>query len=257
MGSNAMFTAVTGAGAQQLRIDVISNNLANLGTVGYKAARPQFEDLLYETVRPAVNEGGSPTGIQFGRGTRIVATEKIHSSGVLRTTEQALDVAIDGRGFLSVQQLNGDVAYTRNGSLKLDANGNVVNSSGLALDPPITVPPDSVEIQITQDGIVSVRQPGSPTLTQVGQIELFVFPNEAGLSAIGGNLLVESDASGTPTSGTPGTEAFGQIQQGALEEANVNIAEELVNLILAQRAFEANTRVISAADDILRFVTQR
>jgi len=257
MGSNAMFTAVTGAGAQQLRIDVISNNLANLGTVGYKASRPQFEDLLYETIRPGVAEGGSPTGIQFGRGTRIVGTEKIQSSGVLRTTEQALDVAIDGRGFLAVQQLNGDIAYTRNGSLKLDPNGTVVNTSGLPLDPPITIPPDTVEIQITQDGIVSIRQPGSPTLSEVGQIQLAVFPNETGLTAIGGNLLVESDSSGAPTTGTPGDEAFGLIQQGALEEANVNIAEELVNLILAQRAFEANTRVISASDEILRFVTQR
>ncbi len=257
MGSNAMFTAVTGAGAQQFRIDVISNNLANLGTIGFKAFRPQFEDLLYETVRPPVGEGGSPTGIQFGRGTRIVATEKIQTSGVLRTTEQPLDVAIDGRGYLAVEQLNGDLAYTRNGSLKLDPNGNLVNNAGLAIQPAISVPTDTVEIQITQDGIISIRQPGSPTLTQVGQLELTLFPNEAGLSSIGGNLVVESDASGSPTTGVPGTEAFGVIQQGSLEEANVNIAEELVNLILAQRAFEANTRVISAADDILRFVTQR
>jgi len=257
MGSNAMFTAVTGAGAQQLRIDVISNNLANLGTTGFKASRPQFEDLLYETVRPAVGEGGSPTGIQFGRGTRIVATEKILTSRVLRTTEQPLDVAIDGRGFLAVTQLNGDIAYTRDGSLKLDPNGNLVNAAGLPIQPAITVPTDTVEIQITQDGFISVRQPGSTTLTQVGQLQLTIFPNEAGLSAIGGNLLVESDASGAPTTGTPATESYGALQQGSLEEANVNIAEELVNLILAQRAFEANTRVISASDDILRFVTQR
>jgi flagellar basal-body rod protein FlgG len=257
MASNAMFTAVTGAGAQQIRIDIISNNLANLGTTGYKAARPQFEDLLYQTVKPAVAQGGSSTGLQIGRGTRVVSTERLQTPGVQRTTGQALDIAIDGRGFFAVQRLNGDLAYTRDGSFKLDAAGTLVNNAGLPLDPPITIPQDATEVQISADGIVSVRQPGSATLSQVGQLQIFVFPNEAGLSAVGGNLLLESDGSGAPLSGTPGTDAFGLTQQGSLEEANVNIAEELVNLILAQRAFEANTRVISTSDDILRFVTQR
>ncbi len=257
MGSSAMFTAVSGAASQQVRIDVISNNLANLGTVGFKGFRAQFEDLLYETVRPPASDGGSPTGLQFGRGSRVVATEKVQTSGSIRTTEQPLDLAVDGRGYFSITQLNGDIAYTRNGTFKIDADGNLVNAAGLQINPPITIPTDTTQIQITQDGQVSVRQPGSPTLTQVGQIQLFTFPNEAGLVSLGGNLVGESDASGTPTSGTPGTDAFGQILQGALEEANVNIAEELVNLILAQRAFEANTRVISASDELLRFVTQR
>jgi flagellar basal-body rod protein FlgG len=208
-------------------------------------------------VRPPASDGGSPTGLQFGRGSRIVATEKVQTSGSIRTTEQPLDLAVDGRGYFSITQLNGDIAYTRNGTFKIDADGNLVNAAGLEINPPINIPTDTTQIQITQDGQVSVRQPGSPTLTQVGQIQLFTFPNEAGLLSLGGNLVAESDASGTPTSGTPGTDAFGQILQGALEEANVNIAEELVNLILAQRAFEANTRVISASDELLRFVTQR
>jgi flagellar basal-body rod protein FlgG len=257
MPGNALFTAVSGATAQQVRIDVISHNLANLGTVGFKGFRPQFEDLLYETVRTAVSDGGSPTGLQFGRGARVVSTEKVQTAGSIRTTDQPLDLSIDGRGFFAIQQLNGDIAYTRNGTFKLDADGNIVNSAGLTLDPPITIPNDTTQIQITEDGQVSVRQPGSATLTQVGQIQLFTFANEAGLTSIGGNLVVESDASGTPTSGTPGSDSFGRTLQGSLEEANVNIAEELVNLILAQRAFEANTRVISASDDLLRFVTQR
>ena len=257
MSSSAMFTAVTGTVAQQVRIDVIANNIANLGTHGFKTIRPQFEDLLYETVRAPVGEGDSPTGLQFGRGARVVATEHIHTQGSTRQTGQSLDMAIDGQGFFAIRQLNGDIAYSRNGSFRLDVNGNMVNPSGLQLDPPITIPDDALSITIAQDGFVRVLQPGSPTPTEVGQIQLTRFLNPAGLEAIGRNLFVESDASGTPTTGNPGEEAFGLIAQGAIEESNVNIAEELVNLILAQRAFEANTRVISASDEILRFITQR
>ncbi|MFQ5513746.1 MAG: flagellar basal-body rod protein FlgG [Myxococcota bacterium] len=257
MSSAAMFTAVTGTVAQQVKIDVIANNLANLGTPGFKRIRPQFEDLLYETVRSPAAEGGSPNGLQFGRGTRVVSTEHIHTTGALRETSQPLDMAIEGDGFFAVQRLNGDIGYTRNGSFRLDSNGNLVNPAGLPLDPPITIPSDAISITITQDGFVNVTQPGSATPTQVGQIQLFRFVNNAGLEAIGHNLFAESEASGTPTSGLPGSEAFGLIAQGSLEESNVNIAEELVNLILAQRAFEANTRVISSSDDMLRFVTQR
>jgi flagellar basal-body rod protein FlgG len=257
MSSNAMFTAVTGAGAQQVRIDVLSNNLANLSTTGYKSARAQFEDLLYQTVRPPAGEGDSPSGLQFGRGTRVVSTEREFALGALRQTGKALDVAIDGRGFLSVQRLDGQLAYTRDGSLRLDANGNLVNSAGLLLDPPISIPQDATEILLTRDGLVQVRVAGNAALTQVGQLQLTTFPNEGGLLALGGNLFDESAGSGSPTSGTPGAQGFGQIAQGSLEESNVNVAEELVNLILAQRAFEANTRVISSADEMLRFVTQR
>ena len=257
MSGSAMFTAVTGTTAQQVRIDVIANNLANLATAGFKRIRAEFEDLLYETVRSPAGEGDSPTGLQFGRGTRVVSTEHVHSPGALRQTDQPLDLAIEGRGFFSVTQLNGDLAYTRNGSFKLDTNGNLVNAAGLQMNPPIAIPADALAITITQDGFINVIQPGSATPSQVGQIQLFSFANPGGLQAIGHNLFRESESTGSPTSGIPGQEAFGSINQGALEEANVNVAEELVNLILAQRAFEANTRVISSVDDMMRFVTQR
>ena len=256
MSSSAMFTAVTGANAQQTRIDVLSNNLANLNTTAFKSGRAQFEDLLYETVRPPAAEGDSPTGLQFGRGTRVVSTERDATPGAIRDTSRPLDIAIDGVGFLSVQRLSGDIAYTRDGSFRTDANGNLVNSAGLLLDPPITIPADALSILITRDGFVQVRTPGTAALTQVGQIQLTSFPNESGLLALGGNLYEESEGSGSPTTGTPASQGFGNTVQGSLEQSNVNIAEELVNLILAQRAFEANTRVISASDEILRFATQ-
>jgi flagellar basal-body rod protein FlgG len=257
MGSSAMFTAVTGTAAQQVRIDVIANNLANLGTIGFKRIRPQFEDLLYETVRSPAGEGDSPTGLQFGHGARIVSTEHVHAAGSLKQSERPLDLAIEGEGLFAVRQLNGEVAYTRNGAFQLDVNGNLVTPSGLQLDPPITMPPDALNMTITQDGRVRVQQPGSVDLSEVGQIQLARFANPAGLEAIGHNLFIETESSGAPLTGNPGEEAFGLIAQGMLEESNVNVAEELVNLILAQRAFEANTRVISTADEMLRFVTQR
>lgn len=257
MGSPAMFTAVTGAEAQQVRIDVIANNLANMGTHGFKRMRPQFEDLLYETVQSPGGEGTSPTGLQFGRGTQPVATEHIHTQGTLRQTGQSFDVAIEGQGFYAVTRLSGETAYTRNGSFKRDETGQLVNSAGLPMEPSIIIPSDALIVTITQDGRVQVTQPGSSTPSEVGQLQLSRFANPAGLEAIGHNLFRETVASGSPVAGTPGSDAFGLINQGALEESNVNIAEELVNMILAQRAFEANTRVISTADEMLRFVTQR
>lgn len=257
MSSSAMFTAVTGTAVQQVRIDIIANNIANLGTSGFKRIRPQFEDLFYETIRAAAGEGDSPTGLQFGRGSRIVGTEHIHTPGAVRQTDQPFDIAVDGKGFFAVRRLNGDIAYTRDGSFRLDVNGNLVNASGLLLDPPISIPGDAISTTITRDGFVRVIQPGSSTPTEVGQIQLVRFLNPSGLEAIGGNLFIETDSTGSPTTGNPGDDSFGLLNQGALEESNVNIAEELVNLILAQRAFEANTRIITAADEMIRFVTQR
>lgn len=257
MGSAAMFTAVTGADAQQVRIDVVANNLANLGTLGFKRVRADFEDLLYETVQKPSSDGSSPTGLQFGRGTRIVATQHIHTPGPLRQTGQSLDLAIEGQGLFAITRLNGSTGYTRSGSFRLDVNGNLVTPDGLPLDPPIAIPQDAVSITISQDGRIQVTQPGSTTPSEVGQLQLTRFPNPAGLEAIGHNLYSETASSGTPVTGQPGQDAFGTIAQGSLEESNVNIAEELVNLILAQRAFEANTRVIETSNEMLRYVTQR
>jgi flagellar basal-body rod protein FlgG len=257
MSSGAMFTAVTGTNAQQKRIDVIAHNLANVGTVGFKRQQAQFEDLLYENVRAPAAEGDSPTGLQFGRGTRIVATDHVLSAGSMRQTDSPLDIAIEGDGFFALERLNGDLAYTRNGQFKLNVDGFIVNTSGLVLQPPITIDENAFNVTVTQDGFVRYQLPGSPNQVEAGQIQLTRFANPGGLRASGGNLFEESASSGTPITGDPGTDAFGLLKQGTVEEANVNIAEELVGLIIAQRAFEANTRVISAADDMLRFVTQR
>ncbi len=252
----ALWTAATGMRAQQLNIDVISNNLANVNTVGFKRTRADFQDLMYQTLRPPGADSTSttkiPTGIQVGLGTRVAGLEKIFQQGSFKQTGNPLDLAIEGKGFFKVQLPNGEIAYTRAGAFKLDDQGRIVTSDGYPLDPVITIPPDAIDISIGEDGTVSVLQPGSTTYTQVGQITIADFPNPAGLRAIGRNLFKETDTSGAPIEGTPGQDQFGTIAQGYIETSNVDVVEEMVNLIVAQRAYEANSKAIQTGDDMLQ-----
>jgi len=253
----ALFTAATGVGAQQLRVDVIANNLANANTVGFKRSRGEFQDLLYETLRPAGSRSSLntqvPAGIQIGEGTRVAAVKRLFMQGAIRQTENQLDLAIEGDGFFQVTQPNGEVAYTRAGALSLDSDGRLTTPDGFPIEPEITVPSDAISVAIGADGTVSVVQSGSTTSTELGSISLVRFPNSSGLSGIGRNLFVPTDASGDPEEGTPGELGLGTIAQGFLESSNVNVAEELVGMIIAQRAYEINARVIQTADHMLEF----
>jgi len=261
MTERALWVAKTGLDAQQTRMAVISNNLANVNTTGFKKGRAIFEDLLYQNVRQVGAQSSQdtelPTGLQLGSGVRVVATEKLHKQGNLLQTENPLDVAISGKGFLQILMPNGEINYTRDGSLKLNAEGQIVTSGGLALEPAIVVPPDAISITIGRDGIVSALQPGNPEAVQLGQIELADFINPAGLDPLGENLFRESVASGAPNVGIPGANEFGSIFQGSLETSNVNVVEELVNMIETQRAYEMNSKAISTTDQMLSFVTQQ
>ena len=252
----ALWTAATGMRAQQLNIDVISNNLANVNTVGFKKTRADFQDLMYQTIRPPGADSTAitkyPTGIQVGLGTRVAALEKIFQQGSFKQTGNPLDLAIEGKGFFKVQLPNGEIAYTRAGAFKLDDQGRIVTSDGYPLDPVITIPPDAIDISIGEDGTVSVLQPGNTAYTQVGQITLVDFANPAGLRAIGRNLFKETETSGAPIEGTPGQDQFGTIAQGYVEMSNVDVVEEMVNLIVAQRAYEANSKAIQTGDDMLQ-----
>lgn len=256
----ALFTAATGMNAQQVRIDAISNNLANVNTTGFKSARAEFQDLFYETLRApgAQQSDGSslPTGVQVGHGVRFVSTDRVFHQGEMVNTGQSLDLAIEGDGFFQVQRPTGETAYTRDGSLKLDGDGNLVTSQGLALIPAVTLPTDAQDVTILDDGTVTARLAGSVDSTTLGQLDLARFTNPAGLRALGGNLFAPTDASGDPEIGTPEQDGFGGVSQGFLESSNVNIAEELVQMILAQRAFELNSRVIQAGDEMMQTVAQ-
>jgi len=261
MTERALWVAKTGLDAQQTRMAVISNNLANVNTTGFKKSRPLFEDLLYQNVRQVGAQSSQnnvlPSGLQLGTGVKTVATEKIHSQGNIQQTENALDIAVNGRGFLQILMPNGDINYTRDGSLKIDSTGQLVTSSGLVLEPAITVPQDALSITIGRDGTVSVLQPGNATPVQVGQLQTANFINPTGLEPVGENLYRESVASGAPIIGTPGENEYGPILQGALETSNVNVVEELVNMIETQRAYEMNSKAISTTDEMLGFVTQQ
>ncbi|MBE0470662.1 MAG: flagellar basal-body rod protein FlgG [Methyloprofundus sp.] len=261
MTERALWVAKSGLDAQQTRMAVIANNLANVNTTGFKKARPIFEDLLYQNVRQVGANSSQdtelPTGLQLGTGVRVVATEKLHTQGNIVQTENSLDVSIQGRGYLQIQMPNGDINYTRDGSFKLSSTGQMVNSNGMPVEPAITIPEDAISITIGTDGVVSVLQPGNPTPTQVGQLETASFVNPSGLEPVGENLFRESVASGAPTIGSPGQNELGTLHQGSLETSNVNVVEELVNMIETQRAYEMNSKAISTTDQMLSYVTQQ
>jgi len=251
----ALFTAATGMQAQQLNLDTIANNLANVNTTGFKRNRVDFQDLIYQTLRPAGTRVAAgvdvPTGLQVGHGTRPVATQKIWSQGNFQQTESPLDLVIEGDGFFQLARPDGSIAYTRAGAFKRDAAGQIVNSDGYVLQPAITLPEDTVSISIGSDGTVSVVTAGATTPTQLGRIELARFMNPAGLAAVGRNLFVTTAASGEPIVGAPGERGFGTLQQGFLEMSNVSVVEEMVQMIAAQRAFEVNSKAIRSADEML------
>lgn len=255
--SRALSIAASGMQAQALNIDVIANNLANVSTTGFKRSRADFQDLLYQTLRPAGADSSSgkqvPTGIQLGQGTRPVATQKIFIQGNYQRTENELDIAIEGSGFFQIMQPNGEVAYSRSGAFKLNSNGEIVTSDGYLLEPAITVPSGTVSVSIGMDGTVSALTAGSVAApTQIGTIDLAQFPNPAGLSSIGRNLYLNTAASGNVTTGTAGKNGLGTLSQGNLEMSNVSVVDEMVNMITAQRAYEINSKSIQAADEMLQ-----
>jgi flagellar basal-body rod protein FlgG len=260
MTERALWVAKTGLDAQQTRMAVISNNLANVNTTGFKKDRPVFQDLMYQNMRQVGAQTSQtsqlPTGMQLGTGVKVMATEKLHLQGNVEQTGNALDVAIDGRGFLQVTMPDGTTTYTRDGSLKLDQNGQLVTSNGLALNPSITIPNTALSVTVGKDGTVSILEPGNPQPSNVGQLQTANFVNLAGLEPIGENLYRESGASGPPIVGTPGQGEFGQILQNSLETSNVNVVEELVGMIETQRAYEMNSKAISTTDQMLSFLTQ-
>ncbi|MES2604258.1 MAG: flagellar basal-body rod protein FlgG [Pseudomonadota bacterium] len=256
--NQSLWIAKTGLDAQQTKMSVISNNLANASTTGFKRTRAVFEDLLYQNQRQVGAQSSQetlyPTGLMIGTGVRTVATEKLFSQGAMSQTQNPLDVGIDGKGFLQVVLPDGNIAYTRDGGLQVDSQGALVTSSGYAIQPNITIPSDAMSITIGTDGTVSVRQPGQANTTQVGSLQLVDFVNPAGLQPMGSNLYIESSASGAPQTGTPGVNGLGTVMQGFVEGSNVNVVEELVSMIETQRAYEMNSKAIATSDQMLQFV---
>ena len=252
----SLYSGATGMIAQQTNLDVVSNNLANANTAGFKKIRADFEDLLYQIDRepgaPVEPNSMIPTGIQVGLGTRVVGTNRIMTAGNLQVTGSELDVAIEGDGFYQVTLPSGDIAYTRDGSWSQDGEGQIVTSNGYLLEPGITIPEDTLEIVISTTGDVSVTLPNETDPQNVGQIELARFVNPAGLKAMGKNLFLETPASGAPIVANPGDEGMGTTMQTILEMSNVQVVEEMVNMIVAQRAYEANSKTIQTADSLLQ-----
>jgi flagellar basal-body rod protein FlgG len=253
----ALYTAASGMAAQALAVQVISNNIANLSTTGYKRQRAEFQDLLYEHVRQVGTQTSSqgnilPVGIELGTGVKTVGTPRLMTQGNLSSTSNSLDLAIRGDGFFKILMPDGTFGYTRDGSLNLDAQGRIVTANGNVVQPGITIPTTASSITINQQGQVSVTVPGSSTPNIAGQLTLTRFINEAGLQAIGDNLLVETPASGPPQDGNPSENGFGNLQQGNLEQSNVDAVVEMTNLITAQRSYEMNSKVITATDQMLQ-----
>jgi flagellar basal-body rod protein FlgG len=251
----AIWSAASGMQAQQLQIDTIANNLANVNTNGFKRSRAEFHDLLYQTViAPGARTSTTtrvPAGVQLGLGARPAAVKKLFSQGDAKKTDNPLDLMIEGQGFFKILQPDGSIAFSRDGAFTADQDGQLVTASGYPLDPPITLPPDALTMKIAPDGTVSVTQPGVATATEIGQIELASFVNPSGLLGLGSNQFRQTDASGDPLEGTPGLDGLGTLTQGFLEVSNVSIVNELVDMIAAQRAYELNSKAIRAADDMM------
>ncbi|MFT3857271.1 MAG: flagellar basal-body rod protein FlgG [Aquabacterium sp.] len=256
----AMWISKTGVQAQDAKLQAIANNLANVNTTGFKRDRAVFTDLFYQVDQEPGSEqaGGtaSPNGVQLGNGTRLLGTQKIFTTGSLQTTGQALDVAIVGNGFLQVETPNGDMAYTRAGQLQINAEGKLVTAQGMPLRPEISIPANATGITIGENGLVTAKVAGNTAPTELGRLTLVSFINPAGLRAMGDNLYQETAASGAPAEGNPGEGALGQLRQGALEGSNVQVVEEMVDMIAAQRTYEMNTKVLSAADNMLQYLSQ-
>ena len=252
----ALWTAATGMQAQQMTLDVVANNLANVQTAGFKRSRVDFQDLVYETLQApgAASAQGQeiPSGFQVGHGSRAVATQRLFIKGDLQQTGNALDLAIEGEGFFQIQLPNGDTAYTRAGAFKKNSEGQLVTSDGFPIEPVISIPQNALSVTVGVDGTVSVTQPSQTQPTQVGTIQLARFVNPAGLEGQGRNLFMPTQASGDATPGTPGQDGFGTLLQGFVESSNVNVVEEMVGLITSQRAYEINSKAIKTADEMMQ-----
>ena len=256
----SLWIAKTGLEAQQTQMDVISNNLANVSTNGFKRSRAVFEDLLYQNLRQPGAQSSQqtqiPSGLQIGTGVRPIATERIHTQGNLQQTSNLLDLAIQGAGFFQVLQPDGTTAYTRDGALQTDSQGQIVTSNGFVVQPAITIPANATSVTIGLDGVVSITQSGVSAPVQVGSLQLATFINPSGLQSMGQNLYMETASSGTPSTNVPGTNGTGTVSQGYVETSNVNVVEELVNMIQTQRAYEINSKAITVSDQMLQKLSQ-
>ena len=258
--ASALWVGKTGLDAQQTRMSVVANNLANVSTTGFKRSRAQFEDLLYQNVRQVGGQTAQnaelPSGLMLGAGVRVVSTSKLFTQGNMIETGNNLDLAINGRGFFKINLPDGTAAYTRDGSFQVNKDGQVVTSSGYTLQPEITLPPGATSVTVSRDGIVNVMTAGEAEPQQAGTLQLADFINPAGLQPMGENLFLQSVASGDPQEGDPAANGLGSIMQGALETSNVNVVEEMVDMIETQRAYEMNSKVISATDQMMQYVNQ-